>query len=91
MEKDIGSIKKNKETEIIIRIDDFKGKKGVTIREFVKNPKYTGFTKAGTRISAENFLLFRDFINSVDLKDLGVEEPVDNSDKPEKEFDSPTG
>tara|TARA_Y100000310_G_C20668035_1_gene808707 strand:- start:1988 stop:2269 length:282 start_codon:yes stop_codon:yes gene_type:complete len=89
MEKDIGSIKKNNETEILIRVDDFGGKLGVTIREFVKSDKYTGFTKAGTRISAENFLLFRELINSVDLKELEIEEPVDNSDKPEKEFDSP--
>ena len=89
MEKDIGSIKKNNETEILIRVDDFGGKLGVTIREFVKSDKYTGFTKAGTRISAENFLLFRELINSVDLKELEIEEPVDNSDKPEKEFESP--
>jgi hypothetical protein len=89
MEKDIGSIKKNNETEILIRVDDFGGKPGVTIREFVKSDKYTGFTKAGTRISANNFLLFRELINGVELADLGVEEPEDNSDKPEKEFDSP--
>tara|TARA_Y100000310_G_scaffold338619_1_gene428750 strand:- start:2383 stop:2658 length:276 start_codon:yes stop_codon:yes gene_type:complete len=89
MEKEIGAIKKNNETEIMVRIDDFGGKTGLTIREFVKSDKYTGFTKAGTRISADNFLLFRDLINSVDVSDLGVEEPEDNSDKPEKEFDSP--
>jgi hypothetical protein len=35
MEKDIGKIQKNPETEVIVRIDDFGGKKGVTIREFV--------------------------------------------------------
>jgi len=90
MEKDIGSIKKNHETEILIRVDDFGGKPGVTIREFVKNQKYTGFTKAGTRISAENFALFRDLINVVDFNDLGVEEPKISEKKPEKEFDSPT-
>ena len=45
MEKDIGKIKKNAETDILIRIDDFGGKVGVTIREFVTSEKYKGFTK----------------------------------------------
>jgi hypothetical protein len=70
MEKDIGKIKKRDDTEILIRIDDFGGKPGVTIREFVTSDKYTGFTKAGTRISAENFLKFREMINSIDLSEL---------------------
>lgn len=70
MEKDIDRIEKNKETDIVIRIDDFGGKRGVTIREFVKSERYTGFTKAGTRISAEKFKLFKAAINSIDEKDL---------------------
>jgi hypothetical protein len=73
MEKDIGKIKKNETTEVIIRIDDFGGKVGLTIREFVKSEKYTGFTKAGTRISAENFKEFKGLINSIDPKDLTME------------------
>ena len=47
MEKDIGKIKKNDTTEIVVRLDDFGGKIGLTIREFVNNERYTGFTKAG--------------------------------------------
>jgi|TARA_Y100000310_G_scaffold39747_2_gene37271 hypothetical protein len=89
MEKDIGSVKKNAETEVLIRVDDFGGKPGVTIREFVKSDRYTGFTKAGTRISAENFQLFKELVNSIDIKDLGVEEVKTNEDAPEKEFESP--
>ena len=45
MEKDIGRIKKNDSTDIIIRIDDFGGRKGLTIREYVTSDRYTGFTK----------------------------------------------
>ena len=45
MEKDLGKIKKNDNTDIIVRLDDFGGKPGVTIREFVTNERYTGFTK----------------------------------------------
>jgi len=70
MEKDIAKIPKNSDTDIVVRIDDFGGKVGVTIREFVKSDRYTGFTKAGTRISAENFSAFKDAINSIDEKEL---------------------
>lgn len=73
MEKDIDRIAKNAETDIVIRIDDFGGKRGLTIREFVKSERYSGFTKAGTRIPAEKFKLFKAAINAVDEKDLEEE------------------
>lgn len=65
MEKDIGKIKKNDTADIVIRVDDFGGQRGLTIREFVTSDRYTGFTKAGVRISAENFPKFKEMINSV--------------------------
>lgn len=70
MEKDIDRIPKNPETDILIRIDDFGGKVGVTIREFVKSERYTGFTKAGTRIPAQYFKQFKEAINSIKEADL---------------------
>ena len=72
MEKDIGKLKKNDYTDIIVRVDDFGGKIGVTIREFANDQKtgYKGFTKAGTRISAEQFKEFKDMINSISLDGL---------------------
>lgn len=70
MEKDIDRIKKSEDTDIVIRIDDFGGKRGLTIREFVKSERYTGFTKAGTRIPADKFKLFKQAINSIDEKDI---------------------
>ncbi len=70
MEKDIDKIPKNPDTDIVIRIDDFGGKRGVTIREFVKGERYTGFTKAGTRIPADKFKIFKDAINSIKEEDL---------------------
>ncbi len=76
MEKDIDRIAKNSDTDIVIRIDDFGGKRGVTIREFVKGERYSGFTKAGTRIPADKFKIFKAAINSIDEKDLeGQPEP----------------
>ena len=70
MEKDIGKLKKNDTTDIIMRVDDFGGRVGLTIREFVTGERYTGFTKAGVRISAENFPKFKEMINSVKAEDL---------------------
>jgi len=79
MEKDIGKIPKNATTDIVIRVDDFGGKRGVTIREFVTSDRYTGFSKAGTRISPEHFVKFREMINSIDLDELNAE-----ADEPQK-------
>ena len=70
MEKDIDRITKSHDTDIVIRIDDFGGRLGLTIREFVKSEKYTGFTKSGLRIPADKFAIFKKAINAVDEKDL---------------------
>jgi len=84
MEKDIGKIKKNETTDVRVIIDDFGGKVGLTIREHVTSDRYTGFTKAGTRISAENFLAFRELINSINLDDLKPSETAEENREPEK-------
>jgi len=76
MEKDIDKIQKNADTEIVIRIDDFGGKRGLTIREFVRGERYTGFTKAGTRIPVEQFANFKKAINSISEDDLMKDLPV---------------
>jgi len=70
MEKDIGRIAKGVDTEIVVRIDDFGGKAGLTIREFVKSERYTGFTKSGTRIPAEKFKEFKEMIDSISENDF---------------------
>lgn len=70
MKKDIGKIRKNEITDIIIILDDFGGRAGLTIREYTTSDRYTGFTKSGTRIPAESFSEFRELINSVDEAEL---------------------
>jgi len=77
MDKDIGKIAKNDQTDIVVRIDDFGGKRGLTIREFTKSERYTGFTKSGTRIPVEKFLEFREIINSINLEELNA--PVEKA------------
>jgi hypothetical protein len=85
MEKDIGKIKKNDTSDIVIRIDDFGGRKGLTIREFVSSEKYTGFTKSGVRIPANEFLRFREMINSVSLDDMKESEIKETKENKEQE------
>jgi hypothetical protein len=69
MDKEIGRIKKNDDTDIVVRVDDYGGKRGVTIREFMTTERYTGFTKQGTRIPAEKWFEFREIINKLDVNE----------------------
>lgn len=82
MEKDIGKISKNDTTDIVIRVDDFADRKGVTIREFITSERYTGFTKSGVKIAASDFKKFKEMINSITEEDL-KEEPEEETEKEE--------
>jgi hypothetical protein len=73
MERDIGKINKNDRADIVVRVDDFGGQRGLTIREFVTSERYTGFTKAGVRIPAKEFRKFKEMINSVSEKEMSEE------------------
>lgn len=92
MEKDIGKIKKNDNTDIVVRIDDFGGKAGVTIREFLNgsNGGYSGFTKSGTRIPVSEFSEFKKLINSIDEKDLQVAESEQKAEETSDEEEQGT-
>jgi hypothetical protein len=70
MEKEVGKINKNDTTDIVIRIDDFGGRTGLTIREFVTSDRYTGFTKSGVRVLSEDFPKFKEMINSITEEDM---------------------
>jgi len=83
MEKDIGKIEKNDTTNIVLRIDDFADKRGLTIREFVESERYTGFTKAGVKIMAPDFAKFKEMINSIPEEDM-KENEVESAPAEEK-------
>ena len=87
MEKDIGKIKKNDTTEIVIRLDDFGGRPGITIREFVTSERYTGFTKSGVKIHAADFNRFKEMINSISEEDLKEADKEDSAEKSQKTLD----
>lgn len=87
MEKDIGKITKNDQSDIVLRIDDFAGKRGFTIREFVTSDRYTGFTKAGVRILSKDFPKFKEMVNSIteeDMKEIEPSEDAEESEAPKK-------
>ena len=88
MEKDIGKIQKNDTTNIVLRIDDFADRRGLTIREFVESERYTGFTKAGVRILASDFVKFKEMINSIDDEDM--KESAAPAAKAEKKEEAPS-
>ena len=85
MDKEIGRIKKNEGTDIVVRVDDYGGKRGVTIREFITSDRYTGFTKQGTRIPAEKWLEFRELINKLDINEKSDEDEGQEAENSESE------
>ncbi|MCK4553072.1 hypothetical protein KAT80_02620 [Candidatus Pacearchaeota archaeon] len=84
-ERDVGKIKKNDTADIILRVDNFGNRKGLTIREFITSDRYTGFTKAGVKIMAADFPKFKEMINSVTEEDLKPEEEVPQESPAEQE------
>ena len=47
MEKDVGKIKKSSIIDIIVRIDDFGGRRGLTIREYAKGDRTANCVRWG--------------------------------------------
>jgi len=92
MEKDIGKINKNDMSDILLRIDDFGGRKGLTIREFITSDRYTGFTKSGVKIMAADFPKFKEMINSITEEDMKQEtpeeQPAEQSEPSQKTLES---
>ncbi|MEA3413909.1 MAG: hypothetical protein U9Q99_00070 [Nanoarchaeota archaeon] len=91
MEKDIGKIQKNDTSDIMVRIDDFGGNRGLTVREFITSDRYTGFTKAGVRILAKDFPKFKEMINSISEDEMKAEpeESATPKDAPSNTEDAP--
>jgi len=51
--QEIGRIKKDDQTDVIVRRGDFKGRSYVDIREYLKTESYQGFTKRGVMLPAD--------------------------------------
>jgi len=93
MEKEIGKLNKNDTTDILLRVDDFGGRRGLTIREFVTSERYTGFTKSGVRILSDDFPKFKEMINSISETEMAeapevAEEPKQEAPKEQATLDT---
>ena len=65
MENEIGRIKKSEQKEIVITKNEYKGKVGINIREYITSEKYTGWSKSGIRIPEELWNEFMKILNSL--------------------------
>ena len=56
---EIGRLRKNESTEIIVQRTEYRGSVGIDIREYVTSDRYTGWSKNGIRIPAEKWQDFK--------------------------------
>ena len=63
---ELGRIKKNETTEIVVQNTEFRGSWGIDIREYVTSQKYTGWSKNGIRIPIEKWKEFKGVLDMVD-------------------------
>jgi len=47
---EIGRLRKNETTEVVVQKTEFHGSVGIDIREYVTSERYTGWSKNGIRI-----------------------------------------
>lgn len=64
---EIGRVRKNETTEVVVRKTEFKGSVGIDIREYVTSEKYTGWSKNGLRIPVDQWNMFKEVLNKVVL------------------------
>ncbi|MBN1324369.1 MAG: transcriptional coactivator p15/PC4 family protein [Methanotrichaceae archaeon] len=70
MDEEIGRLRKNSSTEIVVRQTEFKGTVGVDIREYTTSERYTGWSKNGIRIPVEIWGQFKGILDQVKCVDL---------------------
>lgn len=63
---EIGRIRKNETTEIVVQKTEFRGTSGIDIREYVTSERYTGWSKNGIRIPVERWKEFKEILDGVE-------------------------
>ncbi len=63
---EMGRIRKNDNTEIVVQKTEFHGSVGIDIREYVTSERYTGWSKNGIRIPVEKWKDFKDILDKVE-------------------------
>jgi hypothetical protein len=64
---EIGRIRKNETTEIVVQKTEFRGSAGIDIREYVTSERYTGWSKNGIRIAVDKWKEFKDILDQVQI------------------------
>ena len=64
---EVGRVRKNETTEVVVRKTEFKGTVGIDIREYVTSEKYTGWSKNGLRIPVDQWMAFKEVLDRVVL------------------------
>ncbi|MHC1686422.1 MAG: transcriptional coactivator p15/PC4 family protein [Methanothrix sp.] len=63
---ELGRIRKNDTTEIVVQKTEFRGSVGIDIREYVTSERYTGWSKNGIRVPVEKWKDFKDILDGVE-------------------------
>jgi hypothetical protein len=70
---EIGRMKKNETTEIVVQKTEYRGSVGIDVREYVTSERYTGWSKNGVRIPVEMWPDFKAILEKVDLGEMAKE------------------
>jgi hypothetical protein len=63
---EMGRLRKNDTTEIVVQKTEFHGSVGIDIREYVTSERYTGWSKNGIRITVDKWQDFKAILDNVD-------------------------
>ena len=77
---EIGRLRKNETTEIVVQKTEYRGAVGIDLREYVTSERYTGWSKNGIRIPVEQWPDFKAILDGVDLEEKDKRES--GSDRP---------
>jgi len=80
---EMGRLRKNDTTEIVVQKTEFRGSVGIDIREYVTSERYTGWSKNGIRILVEMWQDFKEILDKVDTADKA--DKADNADRADEE------
>jgi len=76
---EMGRLRKNETTEIVVQKTDFHGSVGIDIHEYVTSERYTGWSKNGIRIPVDKWQDFKEILDRVESADNT--DKVDNLDR----------
>jgi len=63
---EIGRLRKNDTTEIVVQKTEYRGSVGIDLREYVTSEKYTGWSKNGIRVPVEKWKDFKEILDRVE-------------------------